>query len=373
MAHFRHNSGMGGVRAAALVAVVVVAGACVPQTAPPAWPSGRNAVVTTLAGFPGRSGSTDGPGALGTFHNPDGVAVDQFGNVFVADSSNSTIRKVTPTGVVSTFAGTAGQTGSTDGIGATARFGFPGGLAADTSGNLYVADGHNTIRKVTPSGVVSTIAGTAGESGSADGTGAAARFDGLHGIAVDSAGNVYVAEQFNNTIRKVTPSGVVSTIAGTAGESGSADGTGAAARFNRPLGIAVNSAGTMIYVSDSYNSTIRKVTPDGVVTTFAGYPEVVGTTDAVGTYARFYFPYGLAVDGPGNVYVADLSAATIRQITPEGAVTTLAGYPREPGTADGTGTYARFSFPAGVVADGPNRIYVSDSDNSTIRKITITP
>ena len=146
------------------------------------------------------------------------MAVDGTGNVYVADSENSTLRKVTPAGVVTTLAGTAGFPGSADGTGAAARFGFPAGVAVDGSGNVYVADtGNSTVRKVTPAGVVSTLAGTAGSYGSADGTGAAARFNLPIGVAVDGSGNVYVADTYNDTLRKVTPAGVVSTLAGTAG------------------------------------------------------------------------------------------------------------------------------------------------------------
>ena len=177
---------------------------------------------------------------------------------------------MTPAGVVTTLAGLAGSQGSADGTGSAARFAWPIGVAVDSTGNVYVADnGNDTIRKVTPAGVVTTLAGLAGSSGSADGTGSAARFYGPSGVAVDSAGNVYVADTGNYTIRKVTPAGVVTTLAGLAGTEGSADGTGSAARFSYPSGVAVDSAGN-VYVADTGNNTIRKVTPAGVVTTLAG-------------------------------------------------------------------------------------------------------
>ena len=196
--------------------------------------------------------------------------MDAAGNVYVADASNDTIRKITPAGVVTTLAGSPGQTGSADGTGSAARFYSPRGVAVDAAGNVYVADTFNdTIRKITPAGVVTTLAGTAGQSGSADGTGSAARFDDPDGVAVDGAGNVYVADSATTRSARSRPAGVVTTLAGTAGQAGSADGTGSAARFNDPDGVAVDAAGN-VYVADTSNDTIRKITPAGVVTTLAG-------------------------------------------------------------------------------------------------------
>jgi hypothetical protein len=325
-------------------------------------------VVTTLAGTAGTFGSTDATGAAARFNFPSGVATDSAGNVYVADSRNHTIRKITPAGVVSTLAGSAGSAGSADG-GVVARFSFPGGVATDGGGNVYVADSRNhTIRKITLAGVVTTLAGTAGASGSTDATGAAARFNFPSGVATDSAGNVYVADSRNHTIRKITPAGVVTTLAGTAGASGSTDATGAAARFNLPSGAATDSAGN-VYVADTYNYTIRKITPAGVVTTLAGTAGASGSTDATGAAARFNYPFGVATDSAGNVYVGDSSNHTIRKITPAGVVSTLAGSAGSAGSADG-GVVARFSFPTEVATDSAGNVYVADSDNGTIRKIT---
>jgi len=327
-------------------------------------------VVTTLAGTPGAFGSADGTGSAARFLSPSGVAVDGSGNVYVADSSSSTIRKITPAGVVTTLAGTPLGTGSADGTGAAARFNSPYGVAVDTSGNVYVADTfNNTIRKITPAGAVSTLAGTAGVTGSADGTGAAARFNSPSGVAVDGSGNVYVADRLNNTIRKTTPAGVVPTLAGDPGSlTGSANGTGAAARFSYPGGVAVDSAGN-VYVADTSNSTIRKINPAGVVTTLAGVAGVIGSADGTGSAARFSGPYGIAVDASGNVYVADMGK-TIRKITPAGVVTTLAGTAGASGSADGTGSAARFNYPQGVAVDTSGNVYVADMVDHTIRKIT---
>ena len=280
---------------------------------------------TTLAGQPGGQGNADGTGSAARFNCPVGVAVDSAGNVFVADYDNYTIRKVTPAGVVTTLAGSAGNGGSADGTGSAARFNQPSGVAVDSAGNVFVADTDNhTIRKVTPAGVVTTLAGSAGASGSTDGTGSAARFDDPEGVAVDSAGNVFVADTDNHTIRKVTPAGVVTTLAGSAGASGSTDGTGSAARFYYPVGVAVDSAGN-VFVADTGNHTIRKVTPAGVVTTLAGSAGNSGSADGTGSAARFNDPEGVAVDSAGNVFVADCFNNTIRKVTSAGVVTTLAG------------------------------------------------
>jgi len=322
--------------------------------------------VTTFGGTAGKVGSADGTGAAARFNGPSGVAVDSAGNVYVADAHNYIIRKVTPAGVVTTLAGKASTFGSADGTGAEARFDEPFGVAVDSAGNVYVADSANhTIRKVTAAGVVTTLAGTARMTGGADGDGAAARFYGPFGVAVDSAGNVYATD--SGTLRKVTPAGVVTTLAGTAGVFGSEDGTGAAARFDFPAGVSVDRAGNL-YVADRVNQTIRMVTAAGVVTTLAGTANMIGSEDGTGA-ARFLFPSSATVDSDGNLYVADRDNHTIRKVTADRVVTTIAGTAGLHGSADGTDT-ARFFFPVGVGVDSASNLYVADSNNHTIRKIT---
>ncbi|MEO6995369.1 MAG: MBG domain-containing protein [Lacunisphaera sp.] len=328
-------------------------------------------VVTTLAGAAGNFGSTDGTGRAALFSGPYGVAVDGSGNVYVADTGNHVIREITAAGVVTTIAGTAGNYGAADGTGSAAQFDNPMGIAVDGSNNIYVADVSNsTIRKIAPGGVVTTLAGKAGVVGAADGTGSAAQFRYAPGVSVDGSGNVYVADWNNFTIRKITPAGVVTTLAGLAGYGGATDGTGGAARFNYPPGVAVSSTTGNVYVADYYNYTIRKITSGGVVTTLAGLASSAGFANGTGGAAQFNEPQGVAVDGAGNVYVADTANHVIRKITAAGVTTTLAGTAGSPGSADGSGSAAQFNSPSGLAVDGSGNVYVADANNGTIRKIT---
>ena len=327
-----------------------------------------SAIVTTLAGTARQSGSTDAMGAAARFKEPCHITTDGL-NLYVADIFNHTIRKIViATGVVTTLAGTAGLSGSSDDTGAAARFYRPEGITTDGT-CLYVTDTDNfTIRKIViATGVVTTLAGTAGLSGSSDDTGAAARFHRPLGLTMDRT-NLYVTDSSNHTIRKIViATGVVTTLAGTAGLSGSSDDTGAAARFYRPEGITTD--GTNLYVADSWNDTIRKIViATGVVTTLAGVAGEPGSSDTpTAPPAKFYQPIGITTDGT-NLYVTD-SNDTIRKIVvATGEVTTLAGMAYDFGSSDGTGSQARFNMPWGITTDGTN-LYVGDRGNCTIRKI----
>ena len=333
--------------------------------------SSSGAAVTTFAGKAGSSGSADGTGTAALFNSPSAITTDGT-NLYVTDSGNNTIRKIViATGAVAIFSGSAsGDSGSTDGIGTAALFNRPSGITTDGT-NLYVTDsGNHIIRKIViATGEVTTLAGTAGSSGSVDGTGTGALFNNPLGVASD-INDVYVADSGNNTIRKIViATGEVTTLAGTAGSSGSADGTGTAAFFNNPADIA--SDGTNLYIADSGNNTIRKIViATGEVTTLAGTAGSPGSADGTGTGALFNNPLGVASD-VNDVYVTDSGNNTIRKIViATGAVTTLAGTAGSSGSIDGTGTAALFNNPADIAYDGTN-LYVADSGNHTIRKIVI--
>jgi len=323
-------------------------------------------------------------GGSGEFYSPQGVAVDSAGNVYVADRNNNRIRKITPGGVVSTLAGT-GDTGFQDGPALSAKFSSPSGVAVDASGNVYVADtNNNRIRKISD-GVVSTLAGST--QGFEDGPGASAKFKLPQGVAVDSAGNVYVVDTENYRIRKITPGGVVSTLAGD-GTSDYADGPGASAKFSDPKGVAVDASGN-VYVGDTCYGIdlgqIRKITPGGVVSAFAGSTEGSWEWEMPDSGVGYEgddlwigIPYDVAVDSSGNVYVLQAESylgnnPRIIKITPDGGVvSTLAGG-NGGGFQDGPGASAKFSLPHGVAVDSAGNVYVADTGNNKIRKLTPAP
>ncbi|MGP8215432.1 MAG: PKD domain-containing protein, partial [Bacteroidia bacterium] len=326
-------------------------------------------VVTTLAGS--SSGDANGTGTAATFSYPAGVTTDGNGNLFIADDFNYKVREIViSSGVVTTLAG-SGNPGSTNGTGSAASFYYPTGVAVDGSGNLYVADSYdNEIRKVViSSGVVTTFAGSTA-SGSANGTGTAAGFNSPVGVMYDGSGDLYVADASNNEIRKIVIStAAVTTFAGST-TSGSANGTGTAAGFHYPTSLTIDGSGN-IYVSDYLNDEIRKIViSSAAVTTLAG-STTGGSANGTGTAAGFDHPAGVAYDGSGNLYIGDETNNEIRKIViSSAAVTTYAGSTTS-GSVNGTGTAASFDGPYGVVTDAGGNVYVCDQYNDRIRKIAV--
>ncbi len=326
---------------------------------------------TTIAGTAQTAGSSNGTGASALFNLPRAVAVDTAGNIYVADTQNQTVREIGPGNAVTTLAGTAGTIGGANGTGTGATFSALSGIAVDTAGNVYVADsGNYDIRKITPtvvggvtSYVVTTLAGSY-PGGYVNGAGGVAKFGQISGLAIDAAGNLYTCDLTNQAIRAITPAGQVSTVAGTQGVAGHADGPGASASFNQPYGIAADSVGNL-YVADSGNNLIRAITPAGQVSTLAGTALVSGYGDGTGTAAQFSSPRGVAVDSTGTVYVADTNNSGIRSVSPGGVTHTLAGFGA--GSSDGIGYGARFRTPYGIAVGGSGTVYVADTNNDTIR------
>ncbi len=323
----------------------------------------------TLAGKPGSTGATNLPGPAARFNAPSGVAADAAGNVYVADTANHTIREIALGGTVSTLAGIAGTSGSSDGPVNTAEFNFPTGVAVDSSGTVYVADwGNHLVRKIS-AGQVTTLAGVAGKAGSADGDKSTAQFNHPSGVAVDPLGQVYVADQGNDAIRIVTADGNVSTIVGMPGVAGAADGIGMNAQFNSPAGITYSGFGHL-FVADTGNDTIREITASQnqwTVSTLAGSPGLRGTNDLVGAAARFNSPTGVATLSPGDVVVVtDFGNNTLRTVTLAGQVATLAGSPGTSGASGGAGNSTLLNWPAGIAVDGNGNFYVAESGNSVI-------
>lgn len=309
-------------------------------------------VVTPFAGS-GFNGSANGDGATATFFGTYSLALDVAGNLYVADGGNNMIRKITPEGLVSTFAG-SGTKGSADGVSTQASFNNPTGVTVDAAGNVYVVDqGNNLIRKITSSGLVSTLAGS-GTKGFADGAGAAASFNRPTDLVADRSGNLYVTDTYNLRIRKITPLGFVTTFAGNSSPY-SSDGIGTAASFSNPNGITIDKAGNL-YVSQGDN-LIRKITPDGIVTSVAG-------TSVSPLTSSFFMPQGLAVDGSENLFMTN--AYQIEELSTNGQLTNFAGNGVQ-NSVNGVIANASFNFLQGIAIDGKGNIYVSEGND--IKKI----
>jgi len=336
----------------------------------------QSAQLVLLAGSGGGPGSADGMGANARFTRPMGMVVDRAGNVFVADRGNSVIRKITPAGVVTTFAGSAGQFASVDGVGTAARFCSPMGLAIDADDNLYVTDGwFNNLRTITPAGTVSTLADKQTMTGAPDIPNTYTGYHVLTGIVRDATGNLYVANSGNNVIRKRAPDGRVTTLTGQHDVCGHADGAAGAATLCAPTGIALDAGGNLIVV-DAGNQLVRRISPQGAVTTLAGVPLEEGGRDGPGATAMFGFAHnfydagmplaGIVVEPSGSVLVTDYYNGRLRRIAPNGEVTTAAGLGE--GYVNGDAANARFRKPTGMALGAGGQVFIAE-DTHAIRKL----
>lgn len=321
--------------------------------------------ISTYAGTgsAGSSNGTSGNPQTAQFSAPEGIVFDSNGNMFIADRDNHVIRKITTTGTVTVFAGAVGVTGAANGSATVARFNTPIRLAIDNADNLYVADRDNArIRKITPAGVVSTIAGTTTGSGST-------QFNWPIDVAVTGDGSkIYVADSKNHRIQKITFAGGTYTTSLLAGQltGGYANGTGSGAKFEYPSGVALDNSGNIV-VADRYNNCIRKVTSTGVVTLLAGVPDSSYSLDAPRLRAKMGQPFGVTVANDGCIYIADITFHTIRRLSTNGFLSTVAGS----GTAGSTnGDYSSFNLPTSIAIDNSGNFYVTDVSNNKIRKLT---
>ncbi|MEU1409662.1 NHL repeat-containing protein, partial [Streptomyces sp. NPDC005728] len=345
-----------------------------------AFPDGT---IITAAGNGEAGFVVDGGPAVGTkLYNPYGVAMDGAGNLYIAEVSNHRVRKVTPNGIITTVAGN-GQNGfvSDGGPAVATKLNSPYSVAVDGAGNLYIADyGNHRVRKVTPNGIITTVAGN-GQNGfvSDGGPAVATKLNYPLGVAVDREGNLYIADQSNHRVRKVTPNGIITTVAGN-GQAGfvSDGGPAVATKLHYPWGVAVDQDGNL-YIGDRYNHRVRKVTPNGIITTVAGNGQAGYVADggpAVATSLNY--PAAVAVDGAGNLYIGDGNNHRVRKVTTNGIITTVAGngvagYVTDGGPAVGERLY----YPYGVAVAPSGDLYIGDGSNQRVRKVfaavTVTP
>lgn len=323
--------------------------------------------ISTFAGS-GINGFLDGSVSSAQFSGLEQMAYDKKGNLLICDAANHRIRKIDEAGIVSTFAGT-GTPGLVNGNVATAQFNNPLGIAIDNFNNVYISDNLNfVIRKIDTFGNVTTFAGS-GERGYLNGNSSAAQFDYLNYMCLDNERNLYVADPGNNVIRKIDAQQNVSTFVGS-GKAAFNDGIGLSADLSFPISITYDKLNNVFYVSDQGNSAIRKVLPDGTLTTYAGNGQI-GHLDGSAQSAQFYFPKGLTTDKHGNVYVAGRFDYTVRKIDTWGNVSTLAGIPHTSGNINGISTVAKFGKPIEVIMSLDGNLLVSDWLNRVIRKVDL--
>lgn len=322
----------------------------------------------TFAGLFGAPGGEDGPPGVARFRGPRGVAFGPDGTLWVADTENNAVRRISPDGLTTTVAGL--PIGSRDGVGLDARISGSDGMFVGPDGSLWFSDGGNRIiRRALPNSSVTTIAGAAGIEGLDGGSDTEVRFRRPMGLAMTADGSLFAADNYASTIRRRTPQGIWTTFSGKPNSSGSADGQGEAARFSSPHDVVLDPEGNLL-VADTFNSAIRKITPDGTVSTWAGGLSQQGTIDGYRTDARFKEPRRLALAPDGTLFVADTGTSTIRRIGPDGRVTTYAGTTGSAGHADGPALQAKFGSPGGMALDSAGDLYVCDSANRCIRRVS---
>ncbi len=325
--------------------------------------------VRTAAGLAGDARHADGPAAVARFADPVGIAVAADGRVYIADAANHCIRLRTPDGRVATVAGQPGEPGMRDGTGGVARLDSPSGITLGWEGSLLVADtGNHAVRRLMPDGRLVTLAGMAGEPGVTNGPATTARFDGPLGIVATPDHAIFVADSGNHSIRRIAPDLAVTTYAGENGDWGARDGPAGTARFNGPVGLALASDGSL-WVADSLNHAIRRIAPDGIVTTAAGKLGEDGSSDGPAADARFGKPAELAFDPRGRLYIVDAFLHALRRLDPDGRVRTVAGIAGQPGDADGNNRAGRFLNPYGIGVLPGGSLMVTDTFNATLREV----
>jgi len=334
---------------------------------------GQTYTINTFAGNGtiGYSGD-NGPATSATLSEPDGIAVDSSNDIYIADSSNAVVRKVTPGGIISTVAG-GGSAATTGGPATGFSLDYPVCVAIDSSGNLYISDTNwGDVFKVTPSGTITIFAGNSTTGFSGDGgLATSASLSWASGVATDSSGNVYIGDYNNYRLRVVNAAGTISTIAGSGTGSFGNGGPATSAGVNWPTGVALDSSGNL-YVAETAGMMIRKVTPGGTISTAAGAGTAGYTGDGgAATAAQLKNPQGVAVDSSGNLYLADTSNNVIRKVTAAGTISTVAGTGAAGFSGDGgAATGARLNQPGSVAVDSAGNLYIADSVNYRIRKVT---
>jgi hypothetical protein len=348
--------------------VVGSALACLSWAAPAVASGGTLSIIAGTGSF---GAPIPGPATSSPLNDPQGMVVDSGGNLYIADANNNEIEKVTPTGTLSIFAGTGSSGAPIPGPATSSPLNVPRGLAVDAAGNIIIADSDNgMVEKVTPTGTLSIIAGTASPGPPIPGPATSSPLDGPTGVAIDSAGNLYIADEGNNQIFKVTPSGTLSIIAGTGGSGPPTPGPATSSPLYSPADVAVDSVGNL-YIADQGNNLIEEVTPSGTLSIIAGTPGSSGApSPGPATSSPLNNPLGVAVDSASNLYIADQGNNVIEEVTPSGTLSIIAGTGSLGAPAPGPATSSPLSYPGAVAVVSPGNFYIADSSNSQVEQVT---